>query len=92
MANATGVNTTDVVLFGKQYAGYVWANLSSLSTFGIAGLTNEGPAGGTPWMIVIIAALVAVVIIAVATVLWTRRKRGAPPDGGEEPLAGGKAS
>jgi hypothetical protein len=40
--DSTGVNTTDVELFGVEYAGYVWANASGLSLFGIAGYTNEG--------------------------------------------------
>ncbi|MGA1821894.1 MAG: hypothetical protein ACMUIG_05150, partial [Thermoplasmatota archaeon] len=35
--NATGVNTTDQDLHGKEYAGYLWARMSRLSTFGIAG-------------------------------------------------------
>jgi hypothetical protein len=43
VVNTTGVNTTDIVLFGRPYGGYLWANLSGLSLFGIAGLTNEGP-------------------------------------------------
>jgi hypothetical protein len=38
----TGVNTTDQVLFGISYEGYLWANLSGLSLFGIAGFTNGG--------------------------------------------------
>jgi len=32
-----GVNTTNFTLYGKEYAGYLWANLSHLSLFGIAG-------------------------------------------------------
>jgi hypothetical protein len=43
VVNTTGVNTTDLVLFGRAYEGYLWANVSGLSLFGIAGLTNEGP-------------------------------------------------
>ncbi|MBN1678217.1 MAG: hypothetical protein JW880_06725 [Candidatus Thermoplasmatota archaeon] len=38
----TGVNTTNLELFGRSYEGYLWANISSLSLFGIAGFTNEG--------------------------------------------------
>jgi hypothetical protein len=41
--NSTGVNTTDQELFGMSYAGYLWANVSGLSLFGIAGYTNAGP-------------------------------------------------
>jgi hypothetical protein len=40
IVNTTGVNTTDLELYGKSYSGYLWANVSSLSLFGIAGLTN----------------------------------------------------
>jgi streptogramin lyase len=32
-----GVNTTNVELYGKSYEGYIWATVSQLSTFGIAG-------------------------------------------------------
>jgi streptogramin lyase len=32
-----GVNTTNVNLYGNSYEGYVWATVSRLSTFGIAG-------------------------------------------------------
>jgi len=39
IVDTTGVNTTDLELFGKSYAGYLWANVSSLSLFGIAGMT-----------------------------------------------------
>lgn len=45
----TGVNTTNVELYGKEYEGYVWANVSHFSVYGIA---SEGRAtgggGGTP--------------------------------------------
>ena len=41
--DSTGVNTTNVALFGKSYEGYLWANVSGLSLFGIAGLTNKAP-------------------------------------------------
>jgi hypothetical protein len=82
IANATGVNTVDVVVYGKEYAGYVWANVSSLSLFGIAGLTEEGVAGGgTSWMLVASAALAAVVLVAAAFfVFWIRKKKGPPLD------------
>ncbi len=41
--STTGVNTTNLEMFGKSYEGYLWANVSSLSLFGIAGQTNETP-------------------------------------------------
>ena len=39
--NSTGVNTTDQILHGKAYAGYLWARTTHLSTFGIAGLPDK---------------------------------------------------
>jgi len=41
--HAVGVNTTDIELFGNSYAGYVWAEVSHLSLYGIAGLTFNQP-------------------------------------------------
>jgi len=85
IVNATGVNTTDVVMFGKQYAGYVWAKVSGLfPLLGIAGSTNERPSEpGTPWLLVLLVAVVAIVLIAAAIViLRIRRKREPPEDEG----------
>ena len=39
----TGVNTTNVELYGREYEGYVWANVSHFSVYGIA---SEGKARG----------------------------------------------
>jgi len=33
----SGLNTTDVEIYGESYAGYVWANVTRLSLFGLAG-------------------------------------------------------
>lgn len=41
--HAVGVNTTDIELFGNSYAGYVWAEVSHLSLYGVAGLTYNRP-------------------------------------------------
>ncbi len=38
-----GVNTTDIELYGKKYAGYVWAYVSHFSLYGLAGLTGNRP-------------------------------------------------
>ncbi len=38
--DATGVNTSDFHLYGDEYAGYVWANITHLSAFGLAGRTR----------------------------------------------------
>jgi len=35
----TGVNTTDDEQYGKEYEGFVWANMSHLCLFGLAGKT-----------------------------------------------------
>ena len=40
--DTTGVNTTNQEMFGMSYEGYLWANVSGLSLFGIAGFTDEG--------------------------------------------------
>lgn len=39
----TGVNTTDVELYGKAYAGYVWAYVSHFSLYGLAGTSGNRP-------------------------------------------------
>lgn len=39
--NATGVNTTDVELYGESYAGYIWAAAFHFSVYGIAGQPND---------------------------------------------------
>jgi len=39
----TGVNTTDIELYGKAYAGYVWAYVSHFSLYGLAGISGNRP-------------------------------------------------
>ena len=39
----TGVNTTDIQLYGESYAGYVWASLDHFSLYGLAALPNNRP-------------------------------------------------
>ena len=36
-SNTTGVNTTDQEIFGIRYSGYVWANVTELGWFALAG-------------------------------------------------------
>jgi len=36
----TGIDTTDFELYGTRYAGKLWANVTHLSTFGVAGALN----------------------------------------------------
>ena len=77
IVDTTGVNTTDVELFGMSYEGYLWANVSGLSLFGIAGQPDEGlPGSEMPWLLIALAALAAITLIAVAIAV---RRRKAPP-------------
>lgn len=39
----SGVNTTDIQLHGKTYAGYTWALVSHTSLFALAGMTYNRP-------------------------------------------------
>ena len=41
----TDVNTTNVELYGREYEGYVWANVSHFSVYGIAS-DGKAPRGG----------------------------------------------
>jgi hypothetical protein len=78
IVDTTGVNTTDVEVFGMMYEGYLWANVSGLSLFGIAGLMDEGPGDtGIPWLLVLIAAMAVILLIAIAIMV---RKRNARSD------------
>ena len=44
----TGVDTTNVELYGNSYEGYVWANVSHFCMYGIAvGMPSPGPRKGT---------------------------------------------
>ena len=75
--DTTGVNTTDVEIFGISYEGYVWANVTGLSLFGIAGQPDKVlPGPGIPWLLIGLAALAAVVLIAAAIMIRRRRRPG----------------
>jgi len=80
ITDTTGVNTTDVELYGKQYEGFVWANVSGLSLFGIAGLPDEEPGPGIPWLLLILAISAVVVLLGVAAVVGRRRRRRPGPE------------
>ena len=41
--NSVGVNTTNDVIYGREYEGYVWANVSHLSLYGLSGSEVEQP-------------------------------------------------
>jgi hypothetical protein len=44
----TGVNTTNVDLYGKSYEGYVWANVSHFSLFAVVSEGRAQGGSGTP--------------------------------------------
>jgi hypothetical protein len=76
LVDTTGVNTTDVELFGIMYSGYLWANVSGLSLFGIAGLPDEPSGDGIPWLILMAVVIIAILMIAVAIVVRRRGRKG----------------
>jgi hypothetical protein len=83
LVDTTGVNTTDVELFGVSYEGYLWANVSGLSLFGIAGQPDEEASGsGMPWLLIALVALSAIVLIAVAIAIRRRGTRGGENESG----------
>ncbi|AKB25595.1 hypothetical protein MSMTP_2126 [Methanosarcina sp. MTP4] len=41
--NDVGVNTTNDVIYGKEYEGYAWANVSHLSLYGLSGSEIKEP-------------------------------------------------
>ena len=79
LVDTTGVNTTNVELFGVSYEGYVWANVSGLSLFGIAGQPDEELKEAIPWMLIALAAI-AVILLLAAGIAIRRRKPRAPKD------------
>jgi len=48
LSEETGVDTTNVVRYGKEYEGYVWANVSHLGLYGLAGGMRSEPIAPTP--------------------------------------------
>jgi len=57
----TGVNTSDVEIYGESYAGYVWANVTRLSLFGLAGELYSVEVPLAYYAFVIVAATAAIV-------------------------------
>ena len=79
IVDSTGVNTTNVELFGVSYEGYLWANVSGLSLFGIAGEPDEELRDAIPWMLIALA-VIAIVFLIAAAVAVRRRKPREPKD------------
>ena len=48
LSEETGVDTTNVVLYGKEYEGFVWINVSHLDLYGLAGEKRSEPIVPTP--------------------------------------------
>jgi hypothetical protein len=82
--DTTGVNTTNVEMFGVSYEGFLWANVSGLSLFGIAGQPDEEPRDAVPWLLIMIAVAAAVVLIAVAVAVRRRKPRGPEDEPGTD--------
>jgi len=56
----TGVNTSDVEIYGELYAGCVWANVTRLSLFGLAGELYSVEVPLAYYAVVIVAATAAI--------------------------------
>ncbi|MFW9955473.1 MAG: hypothetical protein ACFFD3_13040 [Candidatus Thorarchaeota archaeon] len=69
-----GLNTTDINVFGENYAGYIWIQTTKLSLFAIAGQTIHVGLGLMD-TIILIAILGAVGIITVVFVYRWRKRR-----------------
>ncbi|MFW9918729.1 MAG: hypothetical protein ACFFED_03965 [Candidatus Thorarchaeota archaeon] len=68
----TGVNGTDIEVYGEVYAGYVWARVTHLSLFSIAG---QQYALSFPWVSIIIWSIViGIGIVGIA--VYQRRRKG----------------
>ncbi|MFW9955966.1 MAG: hypothetical protein ACFFD3_15570, partial [Candidatus Thorarchaeota archaeon] len=69
-----GQNTTDISVFGENYAGYIWMQVTDLSMFAIAGQTIHVGFGFFETVIVIAivgtSALVAIVVVR----QWRKRR------------------
>jgi len=84
IVDTTGVNTTNVVLFGISYEGYLWANVSGLSMFGIAGQPDEELEEDEMPFLLLGFATIVIALIAIAMAVRRRRRR---PGGDAEPDA-----
>lgn len=68
---AVGVNTTDISVYGEQYAGYVWARITHLSLFGIAG---QQYSASLPWMSITIIVLTCGAFTIGLVVIFQKRR------------------
>jgi len=68
-----GVNTTDVEMYGESYAGYIWAHVTHLSTYGVGGSTIGIP----PYVFPLVLLLTAVGLGVSMYILEYRRAQKA---------------
>ncbi len=71
---ATGVNTTDINVFGENYAGYVWIQTTELSLFAIAGQTIHETFGLLETVIVIVIVSAVAIVTVVFLYRWRKRR------------------
>ncbi|TFH09771.1 MAG: hypothetical protein E4H14_03830 [Candidatus Thorarchaeota archaeon] len=64
-----GVNTTDAEIYGERYAGYIWAQVTHLSLFGIAGQPYQI---AFPIEVILVIVLIGVMIPGI---LFTYRRK-----------------
>ncbi|NVM52610.1 MAG: DUF4332 domain-containing protein [Candidatus Helarchaeota archaeon] len=64
-----GINTTDVELYGESYAGFIWARVTHLSTYGVGGLTL-----GIPPIVFPLVLLFTVISLGLAMYLLEYRR------------------
>ena len=72
--HACGVNTTDVEVYGELYAGYVWARVTQLSMFALAGSVNSWSIIDQPLLLILITSSGIIGIIAVVVILKRRKQ------------------
>ncbi|MCK4613828.1 MAG: RICIN domain-containing protein, partial [Thermoplasmata archaeon] len=69
--NEVGVNTTNVELYGKEYEGYVWVNVSHFCLFGLAGESTLPPADEKEKEFSTVLALLGSILVLLIALLLT---------------------
>ncbi|TFH08403.1 MAG: hypothetical protein E4H14_06510 [Candidatus Thorarchaeota archaeon] len=70
---AIGLNTTDVEIYGESYAGYIWAHVTHVSLFAVAG-ELIGIQTTFPDMILLFMLVGCVGIIGTVIIYWSKKK------------------